>query len=359
MDDRKYANFEARFRFKFRAGAGGARLLFLLQDNNRYYALDVPFGGQQSRVRHFWAGMVIADGTTFQRYLNFGLVPGLGAELERWYEGRVEARGPRLRAWIEGCPAADIEDHTYKRGRLGLCGIVSPYVKTPHFANLEITGSALKASSWTGLKPMPPYWITPNPETDPKTYQSYPNMLLGKNGKLLATITYGNPNAGDEVRRTVYVRSTDAGRTWSKAEQATLEKGLGANFAKADGTWVCVFNKPEGDPAKALYSYESSDEGKSWDGPISLKIEGEWPKEFKKPGGPIGPVRLRDQSLVLPLIAKIEDGTFFQPTVYNAYVLRSTDDGRTWSAPVRCDADNLRRPEVTSGCRLPTSTNLG
>jgi hypothetical protein len=118
--DEAYGDFSARFRFRSPDwwGSGAARLLFRMQDSRRFYALDVPWCGQQVRTRHFWAGMVIADGTALQRYLNFGLVPGLCAKWGSWYEARVEARGPRLRAWIEDILVADVEDHTaWSRGR--------------------------------------------------------------------------------------------------------------------------------------------------------------------------------------------------------------------------------------------------
>ena len=35
-----------------------ARFLFRVQDSRRFYALDVPWCGQQVRARYFWAGMV-------------------------------------------------------------------------------------------------------------------------------------------------------------------------------------------------------------------------------------------------------------------------------------------------------------
>lgn len=343
LHGKEYVDFDARFRFKFRSAAGGARLLFRMQDSSRYYALDVPFGGQQSRVRHFWAGLIIADGTPLQRYLNFGLVPGLGAIIDHWYEARVEARGSRLRAWIDGRPVADVVDTTYSRGRVGLAGIVNPYTKNVHFSDFSLAGKAGEPlSAFEKMQPRRPYWITPCALTDPNTFQSYPSLLHQSDGKLVASVSFGNPNAG-EVRSRVFVRSSDYGRTWSPPERATLQHGLGANFVRRDGTWVCLFQKETATkPEGSLYSYESSDEGKTWVGPTTLKTEGAWPPEYTN-GYPIRPVRLHDGTLLLPTIVKIENATFFQPTVYNAFALRSTDDGRTWSAPVRCDADNLRR----------------
>ena len=60
--DASYSDFTATFRFRHTCVNGGVQLLFRVQDSRHYYALDVPINGQQSRSRHFWAGMVIAEG---------------------------------------------------------------------------------------------------------------------------------------------------------------------------------------------------------------------------------------------------------------------------------------------------------
>ena len=64
-----YGDCTASFRFRLR-NITPVRFLFRLQDSRRFYALDIPFGGQQFRSRACWAGLVIADGTPLQRYLN-------------------------------------------------------------------------------------------------------------------------------------------------------------------------------------------------------------------------------------------------------------------------------------------------
>ena len=59
-------------------------------------------------------------------------------------------------------------------------------------------------------------------------------------------------------------------------------------------------------------------------------------------------MRLRDGTVIVPLMCDVdrgkppyEDG----PRVSTNFVTRSPDDGKTWSAPVRCDSNN--RPEET------------
>ncbi|MBI4553204.1 MAG: exo-alpha-sialidase [Candidatus Latescibacteria bacterium] len=334
----EYADLTATFRFKFRSGFAGVRLLFRLQDMMRYYALDIPWGGQQNRNRHFWAGIVVADGSPLQRYLQLGLVLGVCPEHERWYEAHVECRGSRIRTWIEGRPVADIQDTTYTTGRVGLMAAVTAVRESPHFVDLEVEGTPFGPSSWRGLDPPPQHWITPCCEVDPDAYQSYPNVIKSRSGSLTVQIPFGNPNQG-EVRRTVTVQSTDGGRTFSAPQPATLPQGFGAPFVRQDGTWVCVHGREKVPIDQALYTVESHDEGHTWSDAKPLHVIGEWPKEFSLPAYPSGrPLRLRDGTLLVTAYCTV-DG------VATNFVFRSTDDGMTWAAPVRCDRNNTRHAQ--------------
>ena len=368
---REYADFQAEFRFRMRwPGYGGARFVFRLQDATRYYALDIPWSGQQCRNRHMWAGVVVADGTPLQRYRNLQLIPGITPQYNHWYHARVECSGPRIRAWIDGRPVADLEDHTYQSGRIGVMGIVAagrggnvgafqallPGVATSgggktDFADLQVGGMPVGSSAWAGLTAPAPYWITPCAEVDPETYQGYPSIIMSKSGELTASIPFNHP-CGEEPRRTVWVRSRDGGRTWSKPEPATLQKGFGGSFVRQDGTWVCVRARPNVPPAEAFYTYESPDEGRTWRGPKPLNVQGEWPPNLHEAlqhtpdRGPSGQtLRLRDGTLLIPVCCQMQIGSYVNSKFSTNFVLRSTDDGRTWEAPVWCDRNNWGDPD--------------
>ncbi|MDP6449388.1 MAG: exo-alpha-sialidase [Lentisphaeria bacterium] len=351
-NDAVYADFSASFRFKFRAAGGCARLLFRMQDTRRFYALDIPINGQQARSRHFWAGLVVVDGGPLQRYLNFALVPGLCPRIDHWYDARVEATGSRLRAWINDIPVADVEDSTFASGRLGLTALVNPYEENCHFSSLQVEGTEEEATPWPGLQKPEPHWITPCPEPEPETYQSYASLIKSNSGDVTLYLSFGNPNSC-ETRRGAYIRSTDAGRTWGKQEPATLQQGLGAPFVRLDGTWVCVFPNHPIHKESLLYCYESADEGRSWTGPAPLKIEGGWPAEWRPVGG-WRPVRMHDGAIVLPILSGLVDEPKSPSLVpfHAAITLRSEDDGHTWSAPVLCDRQHLKPGE-------PVTTEMG
>lgn len=336
--DRVYTDLTARFRFLFRGWYGGVRLLFRLQDLGRYYALDIPWGGQQNRNRHFWAGLVVADGTPLQRYLHLGLVPGVCPEHGRWYEARLDCHGSRIRAWIEGRLAFDVVDTVLASGRIGLMAEVTAVSESAHFADLEVEGETGAATAGFELRPPAPHWRTPCPVVDPEAYQSYPTLVQARSGHLTLHVPFGNPNAG-RVDRALVVGSDDGGRTWSTPAPATLPQGFGASFARRDDSWVCVHARDQVPADQAFSAVESTDQGRSWSAPRPLVVRGAWPAGFALPAYPSGrPLRLRDGSLLLPAYCAADGGS-------TNYVFRSTDDGRTWEAPVRCDANNPQRPE--------------
>ena len=228
---------------------------------------------------------------------NGELLPPDGTDIEYLAVKHDEVYGD-FTAWINDIPVADLKDDTYASGRVGLAGIVNPYVTTPHFAGLEIDGTPAPVADWPGLEEPTPHWITPCPEADPNCCQSYANLIQAKSGEVTLYLTYGEPN-WCETLRAVFVRSADAGKTWDPPQACTLDKGLGAPFVRDDGTWVCVhanhslFKWP-------LYAYESQDDGRTWRLPKALEIQGGWPEAWKA-GGAWRPVRMRDGALVLPV----------------------------------------------------------
>ncbi len=349
--EREYADFTATFRFQMRAPSGGVRLMFRVQDSRRFYALDIPYSGCQSRNRAFFAGIVKADGTPLQRYLHFGIVLGVCPEIERWYEARVEVTGPRFRAWVEGRLVADVEDRDYRTGRLGLMGMSILRHRVPYLRDVRVNGAPVPPCPWVGLTLPEPHWITPCWETDARGYQTSPGILETSPGHLVASIPFsinpggsGDPGVGDpgadRPRPTLWVRSTDAGRTWSEPEPAPegLPNGnLSCPFLKQDGAWVCLRSDNDRSPAEALHTYESTDAGRTWTGPHPLRFLDEWPEEIRERHLHLyhSPVRLHDGSLLLTAYSYLRDQEPDQ-----AWCLRSTDDAQTWHPPVLMDHNN-------------------
>ena len=352
--DQSYGDFRASYRIKFRCASGATRFLFRVQDSRRFYALDVPFGGQQFRSRHFWAGLVVADGTGLQRYLQFGLVPGLCARLEHWYDVRLEVKGSRFCAWINDIHVIDVEDDTYASGPVGLASVTVSYVTTPQFAGVDVEGSGETTSDWSGLSAPEKHWITPNSRTDPNCCQSYASLIQARSGEVTLYLTYGEPN-WCETLRAEFVRSTDGGRTWAAPELCTLQKGLGGPYVRRDGTMVCVHTNHPILKECPLYCHESTDDGRTWSLPKPLKIDGKWPQGWAA-GGVWRPVRMSDGAIVLPVMCRLADEPKSPSLVpfWACLAVRSEDDGQTWSEPVLCDSSHRvpgeqLRPEMGGG----------
>ena len=345
--EREYRDFTATFRFFMRAPSGGVRLMFRMKDSRRFYALDIPYSGCQSRNRALFAGIVKADGSPMQRYLHFGIVLGVCPEIERWYRARVDVTGTRIRAWIEGRLAADVEDSDYSSGRIGLMGMSILRHRVPYLRDVQITGVPSSGSSWPGLTPPPQHWITPCDEVDPHGYQGYPGVLQTSDGRLVVSIPFtGNPGSGEAnaSRATVWVRSTDGGRTWSQPEPAPegLPTGrLNCGFVRQNGTWACIQSDTSRPPLEALNAYESVDAGRTWTGPLPLRFLGGRPEELREQHLYLyhSPLRLRNGDLLLTAYSCPRSGIPDQ-----SWCLRSADDGEHWHSPVLMDRNNSPEP---------------
>jgi hypothetical protein len=155
----------------------------------------------------------------------------------------------------------------------------------------------------------------------------FPVLVRLADGALGAVIRGGAPHIGVKGRLD-WIRSTDAGKTWSAPTVIVDSPWDDRNPAVGvmpDGTVVCAWaeastynDKGEFDPGAGVYTPRhsiSTDAGKTWSGPKLIQA----PCPNGSPYGRI--IVLADGTAMMPMYQWPSDA---------AFVLRSTDNGRAW-----------------------------
>jgi type 1 glutamine amidotransferase len=180
------------------------------------------------------------------------------------------------------------------------------------------------------------------------TYQAFPDVCRLPNGDLLC-VFYGGyshvslPNqTWPRGGRICFVRSSDEGRTWTEPRllyDGPLDDRDPHIAALPDGRLFCTFftYQPQtGAPTRTdTCLVQSRDGGMTWDADPLVVCPG-WPSS--------APVRhLPDGTLLLGVYGQMREQVI-------GGVIRSTDQGRTWSPPIPIGLD--------SGLRLDAETDL-
>ncbi len=349
--ERAYGDLAAEFEFNgsYReTGTGSAGLVLRATDPNHFYFVWFPWGGQQLRAKHFWAAVAKADGDGYLRNLAMEWVPGVPSETDRWYHVRVEACESRITVWVDGRRALSVDDDSYKDGCVGLAGY-GWYA----FRNISIEGNATAPPAWNSSVQAPAHAC-------PLALSSktMPTGCVTPNGDVLL------------AAENVFIRSTDKGCTWSDPQPLPGQLGPLSDYGS---TLFCTAGKrliamiyrtqeASGKPVPEIFMAESADDGATWSDPIPAQVAEPWPTQPRNlvPYGPI--VETADGTLLRFLLGgvKEENDTFtdvltWSATHCKAFVIRGSDGGLNWSAPIEID-----QPSWTGKARgtIPGSLDL-
>jgi hypothetical protein len=305
-------------------GSGDAGIILRAQDANHYYWVRFPWCGQQLRAKHFWAAISRVDESGYIRNLRLAMVPGVPSETNRWYSVRVECKGAQIRVWVDGRPGPVATDASFRAGRVGLAGYGGF-----SFRNVRIGGKPTRAEAWNAELRPPRNWIHPAPTL--KGGQNMASVCRAPGGDLLLLIP--------SEKSTFLVRSADNGRTWSQPQELPAALHGGVVHAARGGRLIMQVVQTE--PRRILMS-GSSDDGRTWLEPVAAELTGEWPKDPARlsPYGPL--LEMPDGTLIRFLLgglASNEGKNVVQWGSFHcqAFSIRSTDGGKTWSAPVNLD----------------------
>lgn len=180
------------------------------------------------------------------------------------------------------------------------------------------------------------------------TYQAFPDVCRAGNGDLLCVFYagYGHvsfPKEGwPKGGRICSVRSSDEGRTWSAPTVVydSVDDDRDPHVARmSDGKLWCSFfpyrKNAQGVIEHEVSVFTSTDDGRTWD-KEHRTLAPSWACS--------APVRQLPDGTMLLGVYREESGAAF------GGVLRSTDQGKTWSAPIPIDPK--------SGVRLDAETDV-
>ncbi len=328
-------------------GQGDAGLILRAQDTNHYYFVHFPWGGQQLRAGHFWAAVAKVNGDGYTRNMGMVWVPGVPSETERWFHVKVVAKGPKIDVWVDGHFALSVTDKSYKRGCVGMAGY-----GWYSFRNIKVTGGTVRPPKWDRNLKVPTHTFTVGLDST-----MMPTACVAPNGDILIA-------GGDKL-----VRSKDKGRTWGAVEALPAKLG-GLNdygntmYRTKKGRLIAMIYRSQAVTEKAMPEIamsESTDNGVTWTDPVPSEVAGPWPT-LPKSLTPYGPILETDDGTMIRFML----GGATEDTVYahvvswgaihcKAYSIRSTDGGKSWSAPV--DLDRPHWAGVPDGT-IPGSLDL-
>jgi hypothetical protein len=330
-----YSNLAVEFEFNgdYReTGTGSAGFILRASDPNHFYFVYFPWGGQQLRAKHFWAMIAKVEGDGYLRNIAAEWIPGVPSETDRWYRVRIEAKGPTLEVWVDDRRALSVADETYSEGCVGLGGY-GWYA----FRNLRVEGTEVSAPPWDGSVEIPKH-SSPLPEELPG--DQMPSGSVAPDGEVLL--------AGGST----LIRSKDKGRTWEAPE--TLPEKLGpitdygsSLFHSADGALRAMIYRSQDtvkETVPEILMAESPDDGRTWTEPVASEVAPDWPT-LPNNLVPYGPVLENNDGAYLRFLlggVKEENDTFTDVRTWGsihakAFVIRSQDQGKSWSAPIELD----------------------
>jgi len=329
-------DLQARFEFRL-TGHSDAGIILRAADESHFYLLHFPNCGQASRAQHFWAALSKMDGTGYLKCVKLEMVRRVPSNKGMWLTAYASLTGGKLIVRIGEHGVFEAEDGSYAgAGAVGAFAVGGAEIR-----QVEVEGQPDHGFAWGAGVKQPTNWFHPCPKT-PAIWQKPGDLVRMPDGELL--LAYSEQDPPYSGKSTGWMtRSRDAGRTWSTPAPTAVGQGSDQWLptrlhVTPRGRLIALLCLDDG-----FMIAESKDAGRTWLAPERIEV-GPKPKHLEKMHiGPQAFVNCRDGSMVMFLYGAC-DLSANDLAIYTwgashcqAFACRSTDDGKTWSAPVNVD----------------------
>ncbi|MCK4325010.1 MAG: exo-alpha-sialidase, partial [Armatimonadetes bacterium] len=259
--------------------------------------------------------------------LKMEMLHGVATERGVWHHARLVVKDSEFRLWVDGRPMSAVHDDTYiQPGLVGFKAWARAGVSST-FQDLRISGKSVRPKPWDATLQPVQNWFLPYPIG---RQQRCSGITRAPNGELLMAFSPGG-----------LVRSTDNGQTWSPVEAQGWPGGW--IHTMRDGRLITLYGGED------IFMAKSTDNGKTWLEPVKAE-RGAFTPPDNAPQMKLLPghefLELNDGTLLAFQISSVApDGgeesrkgfSMWEWGIWggrSAWSIRSTDGGRTWSAPV-------------------------
>lgn len=332
--DAAFRDLRASFQFRLTSHSD-VGLIFRAADPSHFYLLHFPCCGQANRAQHFWAALSKMDSSGYFKIIKLELVRRVPSNQNVWLDAAVNVLGDKVSVRVGEHGLFETSDATYKGpGRIGVFSFSRADIR-----NLVVNGQRFDAGAWDEQMTPRCNWSYPFP--DIAGWQRIMSLVRTPGGDLLCYF-YSRKGSGNEPEF-FSSRSKDNGCTWSPPQ------ALGESVSK-----FCLHRLPDGRLIKItraekegeFFMAESQDDGYTWLPPETI---------YSDPTGLGQLLNLQDGSLLTFTAASYEplknDLNLWTWGSHHcqAFFLRSTDGGRTWSEAMSLDTPFDREGQALDG----------
>ena len=259
--------------------------------------------------------------------------------------------------FVDGRELFSVEDDTYECGATGLISAVDAPNKISNY-RLRGQPAPVSGEKWRDVD-YSGFVTYPVPRHRVGGWYGNPLLHRTLEGDIVTTFTRAEEGPATTWRAgsegPAFTISSDEGRTWSEPRVICLEEGYriwGSVLAHEDGSWSFIGVKQEQvDEQQAAKSWNvrvrSSDRGETWSEMEELEFGGKKAEEYGWREFILysAPFRISDGTVLMTgYKCDLAPGARFMDNDTRrdqSFIVRSTDDGKTWGAPILIDTTHF------------------